>query len=371
MATNLRFELATDASEYRMRKLLRENPLSGSIELALEREPNAFHAAGISGDTCQLILAYEDDDNDIVGAGARFEFDAWVNGTTRRIGYLGELRSKVGFSYRRSLLLEAYRALRLHHMNGSVPWYLTTIVADNSAARRLLEAGLSDMPTYEPKEMMATLTIPAKSGASTSAGSRDIRSAHADDVEPIADALARYGRGHQFNPHWTAAVLQSTSRCRGLTPADFLICQDKAGIQGVLALWDQRQFKQTVIRGYSAKLGRLRPFFNVVAPVVRRPRLPAPGASLQSAFLSHVAVEADDADTLVALIRRACREAVTRGLDYVMLGIAERHPLCSVVRDRFSCHSYLSMIYVVYWSDGSEEAAKIDSRIPHPEMAIL
>ena len=111
--------------------------------------------------------------------------------------------------------------------------------------------------------------------------------------------------------------------------------------------------------------------FNLVAPALGRPRLPSPGHSLQSAFLSHVAVAADDDEAIVALISEACRDALARGIDYVMLAFAERNPLAAAVRARFPCHSYVSMIYVVYWDDGKEAAAQLDDRIPHPEVAIL
>lgn len=371
MPANLRFELATPASESQLRSLLRRNPLSGNIEVALEREPNAFHAAGISGDDCQLILAFESGERDPIGAGARYELEAHVNGRVRRIGYLGELRSHVGFKYRRTLLLEAYRELRRHHRAGTVSYYLTTIVEDNTAARRLLEAGLADMPTYEPIGTMATLTIPVKSGCAVRARPLRIDPAAAEDIRPIADALNGFGRQYQFHPLWSERALQSGDRCRELSPQDFLVCRDGNGMRGFLALWDQRSFKQTVIRGYSAKLARLRPLYNLVAPLLRRPRLPDPGANLESTFLSHVMVQQDDADTLIALIRRACRNARQRGLDYIMIGLAERHPFYSVVRKRFSSHCYRSMAYVVYWDDGRDEAAKLDGRILFPEMAIL
>ena len=174
MSANLQFELATPASEPQLRKLLRDNPLSGDIRVALEREPNAFHAAAISGDQYQLILAYVDDRQKLVGAGARFELDAYVNGNSQRIGYLGELRIDGGLKRRRTLLLEGYRVLRGYHESGTVPFYITTIIADNVSTRRLLEAGLSDMPTYQPLETMVTLTIPVKPAARGQRSSRRI-----------------------------------------------------------------------------------------------------------------------------------------------------------------------------------------------------
>ena len=63
------------------------------------------------------------------------------------------------------MLLNAYRAMRERHEQGRAPIYITTIISDNVSTRRLLEAGLSDMPTYQPVEELLTLTIPAKQAA--------------------------------------------------------------------------------------------------------------------------------------------------------------------------------------------------------------
>ena len=110
---------------------------------------------------------------------------------------------------------------------------------------------------------------------------------------------------------------------------------------------------------------------NFVSPLLRQARLPAPGHQLESAFLSHLSVDPDDEATLMALIREAARHAVSRGVDYIMLGLAERNAVAKSLQRRLSIHKFVSVIYLVYWEDGREDAGKIDDRIPHPEMAIL
>lgn len=371
MSTELTFAAATEATEPGLRRLLRENPLSGTIHVSLEREPNAFHAAGISGDRYQLMLASGGSQGDVIASGGRFELEAWINGAPRRIGYFGELRATGGLRARRRLLLGAYGKMREYHEAGNVQFYLTTIIEDNHRARRLLEAGLGDMPTYRPLEKMVTFTIPTRAGARRLRRSHPVRPAIADQRSAIVEHLAAHGRRYQFQPVWTLETLASPTRCRGLATEDFAIWPSQDGIRACIALWDQRAYKQTVIRGYAPKLARARPLLNVVAPLAGRPRLPAPGARLESAFLSHLAVDEDDGEALVALIAAGCRNAARRGIDYAMLSLADRHPLASLVRRRFPCHDYVSMIYLVFWDDGRDAADSIDDRIPHPEVAIL
>ena len=371
MSANIEFELATPQTEGQFRQLLKDNALAGNINISLTREPNAFHAAAISGDVYELMLAYRREPRQLVGGGARYELDAYVNGEVQRIGYLGELRVDGGFKQRKTLLLEAYRAMRQRHEAGNTPFYITTIIADNTSTRRLLEAGLSDMPTYQPLEPMVTLTIPAGQAARISASKINVEQCSSTLIDDLADRLDTTGRDYQFHPVWSADTLLSGERCRGVSASDFYIARDDSGIRGSICLWDQRAFKQSVVAGYSPGLATARPLINFVSPLLRQARLPAPGHQLESAFLSHLSVDPDDEATLMALIREAARHAVSRGVDYIMLGLAERNAVAKSLQRRLSIHKFVSVIYLVYWEDGREDAGKIDDRIPHPEMAIL
>lgn len=218
---------------------------------------------------------------------------------------------------------------------------------------------------------MVTLTIPAQQAARVKAPDILVEQSSAANIDEIAERLKVTGRSYQYHPVWSTQTLLSESRCRGISRSDFFVARDDSGVRGVICLWDQRAFKQSVVAGYSKRLGRVRPWFNLVAPVLRRPRLPPPGQHIESAFLSHLSVDPDDEATLFALLRKAANYALKRGIDYVMLGLAERNTLCDAIRKQLSCHSYVSMLYLVYWADGCEYASTIDNRIPHPEMAIL
>ena len=369
MAVEVRPVLATPDNEHLFRKVLRDNPVGGNIIISMEREPNALFAAGITGDQYDLLMGVRDDIGEAVVTGGRYELDLFVNGKPQRTGYLGELRSTGGFGFRRKYLLLCYREMRRRHEGGQVPYYLTTIIADNLPARRLLEANLEGMPVYEPHGSIVTLTIPVRAGSRVQSPV-PVERATGDDLADIASSLLGCGERFQFMPAWTEEVLRSPSRSRGLEAGDFLLVRS-GGLRASVALWDQRGFKQSIVRAYGPQLARWRPAYNLVAPLRRRPRLPAPGARLESAYLSHLNVGPDDADAVVALVAAACREAAGRGLDYVMLGLDEANPLCAVLRARFPTHSYVSMVYVVYWEDGADAAVAIDGRMLHPEVAIL
>jgi len=136
-------------------------------------------------------------------------------------------------------------------------------------------------------------------------------------------------------------------------------------------LFDQRSFKQTVIRGYAPWLAGMRPALNVAAWIAGRPRLPAPGARLNHAFASRVAVAPDRPDVLAALIQSLRTDAAAKTLAWLTLGFAANDPYLAVVRARFPCREYHSRIYVVRWPDLGGSASELDRRVLAPEVALL
>jgi hypothetical protein len=141
-------------------------------------------------------------------------------------------------------------------------------------------------------------------------------------------------------------------------------------VVGCAALWDQRPFKQAVVRGYAPRLRRWRPFINVAAPLLGTPRLPAPGQRLEFVYLSHFAVDDDDAGTAGALVATA-RARLPQGIAYLVAGLATGGPLHAAVGRRFPHREYRSGLYLAYWPDGEEIVRALDTRRVQPEVAVL
>jgi hypothetical protein len=197
-----------------------------------------------------------------------------------------------------------------------------------------------------------------------------VRKGSTGAIGDIAACLARNGRRYQFSPCWTAADLLSAERSRGLSPEDFLIAVAGERVIGCAALWDQRAFKQIVVRGYAAAMRWRRASLDVAARVLRTPRLPDPGQPLAHVYLSHVAVDDDDPDVFRALFDAAYEDARQRGQTCLIAGFAERHPFLRILRRRYTAWSYTSVLYAVQW-DADAGAVSLDGRIPHLEVGLL
>lgn len=339
--------------------------MDGEIRVSLEREPNAFLASAVEGEPHRTIVARAPSGAGIVGMGSRSVWNAFVNGEPVRLGYLSQLRVDRAFRGRKPLLVAGYELLRSFREHGELPFDLTSIIADNQVARRLLEAGLPGLPVYREVEGFSTLVIPTTSRPKKISG---IERGTREHLPGIVGCLERNRRRYQFSPRFSVEDLLSPERSRGLALEDFFIATSGSETVGCLALWNQESFKQVVVRGYGPRLGRWRPLLNRLSPVLGTPRLPEPGQRLPHAYVSHVAVDGDDPEIFTALMEAAYAEARARGLVYGVIGLASRHPWRAWLKKRFRPREYASTLYTVHWEEGGEA---LDGRMPHVEVALL
>ena len=198
----------------------------------------------------------------------------------------------------------------------------------------------------------------------------EIRRGSPELLDDIATCLNRNGRRYQFAPCWTAADLCSFERTRGLSIADFVVATRGAEVVGCAAYWDQRAFKQVVVRRYSPRIARWRYVANLLARVTGAPTLPRVGSRLEFAYLSHFAVDDDRADVATALLS-AARSRVLCGANCLVTGFADRSPLLLTVARQARHRAYRTLLYAASWPDGQNAVNALDGRLPHPEVAIL
>ena len=157
----LTMEIAGPAHDEELRRLLRETAMPGTISVSMEREPDFFLGASIEGDCHDTVVArLEGEQARLVGLGTRSVHHAFINGEARRLGYLGQVRVDPGFRRGMTVLKRGFGKLKEIHDADDVPFYTTTIVEDNVAARQVLTRGWKGLPTYRERERFVTLVIP-------------------------------------------------------------------------------------------------------------------------------------------------------------------------------------------------------------------
>jgi hypothetical protein len=369
-----KFSLATPADDAEIRRLLRENSMPGRITVALEREPDYFAQDRRQVGEHQTIIVRQG--ARAIGFGTCSVRSRFVNGRPQRVGYLSGLRLDAQVAGRFDLLRRGYKLFRELRRPDGPGHYFTSIAADNHRALQFLERGLPGMPAYEFVSEFVTLLVRVPRRGFRGPNSRtpvSDRNFQANECSASAEELAAFlnehNRQYQFTACWTADELTAL-RPLGLRLEDSRVIRDGARVIACAALWDQRSFKQVVVRGYAQPLAMLRPLINLSARLTGAPRLPAIGSVLAHAMVSPLAAQADRPELPGLLIEELVSVAGNRGLDFVTLGFAANDPRLAAVRSRFACREYRSRLYSVHWPE-TAGAAGLDGRLPWPEVSLL
>jgi hypothetical protein len=351
------FRVATAADDAVVRALLRETAMPSWADMAIEREPSFF------GPNDWAVIA--EDDGDVIGIYTASVLPAHVDGSPSRLGYLGGLRVRVPHRRRIRFLREGYASVpALAREN--VPWWFTTIGAENIVARRLLEAGVRGLPEYHFRGEYETFALPAARGRRRGIWRRatnvaDVVAFHNGQAtrfqcSPVLDEemVRRIGVENFFvcDGQVSSRAQRGIPRRRG-----FLAPLGMTPICGVAALWDQRAFKQIVARRYRHPAW-IAPY-NAYAKLFRRIPLPREGGALDHTFIAFFAMDSPSVAAFEDLLSY-CETPVAT------IGMHAENPLRDVVK-RFKPMSTRSRVYAVSF-DGTTPP---NGRPAQPEAALL
>jgi hypothetical protein len=342
------FSVAGPNDDAEIRRLLRGNPMRGAVSISLEREPNYFAGCSMGSARDVTIVARKDGRVVCVGnCSVRMRF---MNGEAMRVGYLGGLRLDSSVAGRFDMLRLGFRFFE-EVATDDAAFFFTSIAADNLRAREFLERNLPGMPCYEFMGEFVTVVLPTQQ-----------RRPSGKFVE--AEASERFFNERQARYDLAADWQENEFReLRGFGASIQVLDGNSVAACGVL--WDQRGFKQTVVRGYSPGMNAVRPIVNAFAKL-GGVKLPAVGSALNLAFLSPITATESSIGKLVAA---AIEVAQRDGIELLAIGLDARDSKLAMVRKQFRAREYRSRLYAVRWKGGAAHTS--GKKLLMPEVALL
>jgi len=345
------FRLATKADDALIRSILRDNGLPTWVEMTVEHEPSFFAGRNVFGREWAVLA---EESSEVVGMYTAAVLPVHVNGRPEQLGYLGGLRVIPTHRGRIRHLREGYASIRpLAPVAGTLSWWFTVVATENSAARRLLESGVSGLPAYHLQGEYATFGLPTARGKRTGLWRR----AREEDLQRILEFHNAQAGRFQFSP----VLHEATVRRIGLDR--FFVHEQVKTLRGVAALWDQRAFKQIVARRYRGPIGALIPAYNAYAKWFRRIPLPPEGQMLDQTFIAFLAL----ADQVLTQGRALLQDLLSHcDTPVASLGVHATHPLLSALR-KLKPMRYPARIYTVSF----DERPGLNGLPAQPEVALL
>jgi hypothetical protein len=367
VAGGVDYHVATLQDDQDLRAMLRENTMSSWVGMSFEREPSYFGAKDLVDDEITVIAHEDTPSRAPIGMYTCRVLPVHVNGQPERVSYFGGLRVTPKYRNRFHIVRNGFKSInKLISAKGTVPYRFTSVARENMIARRLLEARLPGMPVYSNVGELATLALSSTLGRKNK---NLLRRATVSDIPALVEFVNNHNRGYQFSTFLTEAWFHQASRSRGIDISDFWVLVDSHDICACIAVWDQRTFKQTVVRSYSTPLRFLRRGYNLWAAIANRVPLPAVGQTLDQAYLSFVTIDDAVLDDCIEIIREALGCVRDNGARVGVLGLSPDNPMYEHINAALPAHEYRTCIEIVSWPNEPEPI--IDGRPPQPEVALL
>jgi hypothetical protein len=360
------YRLATMEDDAEMRALLREASMESKITASLEREPSCFERSETPGRFIPIVARSEIPPHDLMAMCTCHFMPVYAAGKIVDACYLGGLRLSGKYRGRAGVLKGGFDAIPvLFQETRRSPLIFTSVAKYNRRARRILEAGLEGMPTYRFLGDMETFAVSVRRGKNYGL----LELAQSSDTGEIAAFHNGIAAGGALSPVLDEEWLNRAGIDGEAMFRRFLVHRENGRIAACLAVWDQRNYKQIVIKKYGQPLAFLRPFWNIWANCARRQLLPAPGRHLEQVFLAFRAFAPSVADMEVFFIREALLTAKAMNADSALFGISSSSPGREKLKHALKPYIYETRIESVELRGGVPSLPV--PGIIHPEVSLL
>lgn len=333
--------------------------MAGDLSLCVERRPDFFALNRLAGDPFRVgVVDGPSGPIGCIGVAGRV---VYADGRPVPAAYVGDL--KVHPDHRRrgvgqALARWADRAAT--DLAGGLAF--GTVLAGNVATERLLATPAAGGPAMWTT--VRTFSIPLLVRRRLPRTRLTVRTAEAGDLPAMAELWSRQAVRRQLAPvHDAESLRRSIESAPGLDLSEYLIALEPGGRPaGFLGLWDQHEFKQTRIDGYSRRLAAVRRVVNATAPLVGAASLPATGERLR--YRTVVNPCATGPQVLRVLLGHAADRLRRAGYPFLSIGLDVRDPLTAATRGLLAQPADVTLLV-------RPGAIQLDDRPVHFEIATV
>jgi hypothetical protein len=362
------FALASPGDSDEILEILEEGHYSGKMRLLYTRRDDAFASLMKEGEEVNIITCRDTLHNTIASIGACALRTLYVNGEPARVGYLFNLKTRSRYRKMFRFLHKGYDYCRQVLENKNSPFCLMTILEGNEYAIKLLEKRRSFMPDHYPLGTYEVYAFKTRMRCKSIPG-LDFRQCTRADMAAVVRFLNERGKNYQFFPVVNLEDFQEEN-ITGPCFKDFYgLYNDRGELVACGAVWDQKKYKQYIIKGYKGFLKYIAPV-STLLPVFGYPHmLSKPNTVLNFFTLSFWAVKDNNPVFFNYFVKNISR--CSGEYRFFVIGLHETNHLKKALT-QIPHFSYKSKIYLVDWEKTGNKLSRLDkNRVPYLECGTL
>ncbi len=257
-----------------MLEIIESESSGGIIELVYTRRPNAFESYKKENKESKIAII-RDKEGKIAFQAACIPGCYNVDGKSVTAGYVGGIRKRNDYSG----VINWMNVVDFIEKQG-LSIYLCSFLSGNEATEKMFYKKRSFIPELVPLCNYTTYIINPKIFKNSLPKGLTFRSINCDDLENVHQFLRREGMKYNFSP-----VINNITEFYGLSLDDCYILEKRGEILAFGALWNQKGFKQYIVKGYSRTIKMIQKF-SFVSGILGYIEIPEEGKELDFPMLS-------------------------------------------------------------------------------------
>jgi hypothetical protein len=299
---------ATKEDNQALLALARQAPMDAKLVVNIDRSPDYFRLAGLQGND-PLIFVAEKEEKLIGAVGISFR-DVYLKGEKIRIGYIGGIKIDhiCGNSF---VAFRLMKHVAEYLSDTPVKFGVILVMGENKAMNALL-SGRAGIP---PFDRIAGYRVKYLFPFRFQRSSRDYTYRHAirSDIPRLSELFRQFYDNYELAPRWNDEYLLSLYNEPDYKLENTWLATDCKKIFAVVALWNQSEFKNTIISRYAGKYSLL---YNTLRPFGL---LPPAGWPLSEICIRHLVFDKKYPDAARYLIQWILKHQ-TREYRFVRFG---------------------------------------------------
>ena len=332
--------------------------LGTGLKLIFTARPSIFDALRALGDKSQVFGVFHN--NSLAGFGAVTTQERYLNGLPKKICYLSTLRLLPAHRGK-GLTSKGFKFLKRQPLGAHI--FMASLINSSKLAFRILMQQRRDYPTFYPiGEIETRLIFLRKGNSNGKSPTIEVNSLKPSESAAALQFLRSQGKHKHFFLRYT------TLRNLNLSSKDYVAARQDGKIIGLCAIWDQRPFKQIIVKSYGL-------FAPVVAlynhlPFKTTSNLPKSGEQLNLAYVSHLVVNNNNPDVLQAMLSHIEKNYSSK-LPFLAIGLHSQDPLCAALAN-FRGIKYKSTLFIAAWDKKRLlKAEKLRHSLFYPEISSM
>jgi len=274
----MKIRQATPADNQALLELSRRSPMAAQLVVNNDRTPDYFYIDELLGEKSLILVAEEA--GRIIGTVAVVFRNVFYRNEQIPIAYIGGIKIE-NPAQNRLLAFRLMKYVMDFLMDTPVKFGLILVIGANRAMEALL-SGRAGIPQFDLVSRYQDRNLILMPGRGLS-GRYQIRSARTDDLGVMASLYRQFYSDYELKPDWSEQYLAGLYRQKDFFLENTYLAFQQDSLVAALSLWDQTQFKNTVISHYGGKYAILKKILSPLRLV------PEAGQALSEMVIRHLA----------------------------------------------------------------------------------